>query len=154
MRADCFSSEVVAPVNGHLPSQLCHVRKRLVTHLLGAGRRVVHETLTREAVPREFVGERFRGGGEKSTIMIYVTSFGFRNGVPPDSDLVFDVRFLPNPNYIPKFKHLSGRNPAVAPRRFNPRAARDTANWRTLSHKGSLVRHCGRPAGRLAAVGL
>ena len=90
------------------------MRKRLVTHLLGAGRRVVHETLTREAVPREFVGERFRGGGEKSTIMIYVTSFGFRNGVPPDSDLVFDVRFLPNPNYIPKFKHLSGRNPAVA----------------------------------------
>jgi RNase adapter protein RapZ len=60
------------------------------------------------------VGERFRGQGEESKIMIYVTSFGFRNGVPPDSDLVFDVRFLPNPNYIPKFKELTGRNPAVA----------------------------------------
>jgi UPF0042 nucleotide-binding protein len=34
--------------------------------------------------------------------------------VPPDSDLVFDVRFLPNPNYIPRFKNLTGRNPAVA----------------------------------------
>ena len=63
---------------------------------------------------REFIGERFRGQGEESKIMVYVTSFGFRNGVPPDSDLVFDVRFLPNPNYIPKFKHLTGRNPAVA----------------------------------------
>ena len=63
---------------------------------------------------REFIGERFRGTSEESKIMIYVTSFGFRNGVPPDSDLVFDVRFLPNPNYIPKFKHQTGQNPAVA----------------------------------------
>jgi UPF0042 nucleotide-binding protein len=46
--------------------------------------------------------------------LIYVTSFGFRKGIPPDSDLVFDVRFLPNPNYIPRFKNLTGRNPGVA----------------------------------------
>jgi UPF0042 nucleotide-binding protein len=63
---------------------------------------------------REFIGEQFRGQRDQSKIMIYVTSFGYRNGVPSDSDLVFDVRFLPNPNYIPRFKHLSGRNPAVA----------------------------------------
>jgi UPF0042 nucleotide-binding protein len=63
---------------------------------------------------REFIGERFRGHSDESKIMIYVTSFGYRNGVPPDSDLVFDVRFLPNPNYIPRFKHLTGTNPAVA----------------------------------------
>jgi UPF0042 nucleotide-binding protein len=63
---------------------------------------------------REFIGERFRGQGTESKILIYVTSFGYRYGVPPDSDLVFDVRFLPNPNYIPRFKNLTGRNPAVA----------------------------------------
>jgi UPF0042 nucleotide-binding protein len=63
---------------------------------------------------RDFIGERFRGSRDESNIMIYVNSFGFRNGLPPDSDLVFDVRFLPNPNYIPRFKHLTGRNPAVA----------------------------------------
>jgi len=63
---------------------------------------------------REFIGERFRGERDESNIMVYVTSFGFRNGVPPDSDLVFDVRFLPNPNYIPRFKNLTGRNPGVA----------------------------------------
>jgi UPF0042 nucleotide-binding protein len=63
---------------------------------------------------REFIGERFRGQRDESKILIYVTSFGYRNGVPPDSDLVFDVRFLPNPNYIPRFKNLTGRNPGVA----------------------------------------
>ena len=63
---------------------------------------------------REFIGERFRGEGGESKILIYVTSFGFRKGIPPDSDLVFDVRFLPNPNYIPRFKNLTGRNPGVA----------------------------------------
>jgi len=63
---------------------------------------------------REFIGERFRGQRDESKILIYVTSFGYRSGLPPDSDLVFDVRFLPNPNYIPRFKNLTGRHPAVA----------------------------------------
>jgi len=63
---------------------------------------------------REFIGERFRGLRDESKLMIYVTSFGYRHGIPPDSDLVFDVRFLPNPNYIPRFKHLTGKNPSVA----------------------------------------
>jgi UPF0042 nucleotide-binding protein len=63
---------------------------------------------------REFIGERFRGQRDESNIMISVTSFGFRNGLPAESDLVFDVRFLPNPNYIPRFKHLTGKNRGVA----------------------------------------
>ena len=60
---------------------------------------------------REFIEESFRGEREESKIMVYVTSFGYRHGVPADSDLVFDVRFLPNPNYIPEFKNLTGRIP-------------------------------------------
>src|SRR3954470_24178613 len=63
---------------------------------------------------RDFIMERFSSEGDESKIMINVTSFGYRNGVPSDSDLVFDVRFLPNPNYIPRFKHLTGTNPGVA----------------------------------------
>ncbi len=63
---------------------------------------------------RDFIKQKFSGEGEPSKILIYVTSFGFRHGLPPDCDLVFDVRFLPNPNYIPKFKKLTGKNPAVA----------------------------------------
>ncbi len=63
---------------------------------------------------RDFINDKFGAGKEESKIMIYVNSFGFRHGVPSDSDLVFDVRFLPNPNYIPKFKQLTGRDPEVA----------------------------------------
>jgi len=63
---------------------------------------------------RDFIREKFIGEREESKIMVYVTSFGYRHGVPHDSDLVFDVRFLPNPNYIPKFKKLTGRHPSVA----------------------------------------
>lgn len=47
-------------------------------------------------------------------IMVNVTSFGYRHGVPTDSDLVFDVRFLPNPNYIPEFKKKTGKHSGVA----------------------------------------
>src|SRR5580700_9767222 len=63
---------------------------------------------------RDFIKESFRGDRDEQKIMVYVTSFGYRHGVPADSDLVFDVRFLPNPNYIPRFKKLTGRHPSVA----------------------------------------
>lgn len=63
---------------------------------------------------RRLINGKFEGAQDATKIVVYVNSFGFRNGVPPDSDLVFDVRFLPNPNYIPEFKKLSGRHPSVA----------------------------------------
>jgi len=63
---------------------------------------------------RRFVGDRFTGATEESSMLVAITSFGYRFGVPPDSDLVFDVRFLPNPNYIPAFKAFTGRHPKVA----------------------------------------
>ncbi len=63
---------------------------------------------------RDFIKQKFATTGEPAKILIYVMSFGFRHGVPSDCDLVFDVRFLPNPNYIPKFKKLTGKNPGVA----------------------------------------
>lgn len=51
--------------------------------------------------------------GEKREINILVTSFGFKNGILLDADLVFDVRFLPNPFYIPELKKHSGRETEV-----------------------------------------
>lgn len=47
-------------------------------------------------------------------LMPVVVSFGFKNGIPLDADLVFDVRFLPNPFYIPELKALSGLEKAVS----------------------------------------
>ena len=81
--------------------------RALADHIVNTSKFNVHEL-------RELVGETFGGGRESSKILIYVTSFGYRHGVPADSDLVFDVRFLPNPNYLPQFKKLSGRHPSVA----------------------------------------
>jgi RNase adapter protein RapZ len=63
---------------------------------------------------RDLVKSKFESSRQENGIMIQVTSFGFRNGIPPESDLVFDVRFLPNPNYIPEYKPLTGRDPRVA----------------------------------------
>ena len=45
--------------------------------------------------------------------MISVTSFGFKKGIPVDADLVFDVRFLPNPFYIDELKTLTGNDAPV-----------------------------------------
>jgi len=63
---------------------------------------------------RQVIKDKFSGARHETQMMINVVSFGYRHGIPPDSDLVFDVRFLPNPNYIPKFKDLTGRHPGVA----------------------------------------
>ncbi len=61
---------------------------------------------------RSFIQDRF-GGRRHKTMLISVVSFGFRFGVPPDADLLFDVRFLPNPNYVSQLKAKTGRDPAV-----------------------------------------
>jgi len=54
------------------------------------------------------------GGTNEKNLTISVTSFGFKNGVPSDADLVFDVRFLPNPHFVPEFRKLTGKHPKVA----------------------------------------
>lgn len=47
-------------------------------------------------------------------LRVTVVSFGFKHGLPPDADLVLDVRFLPNPHYDPRLRAGSGRDPQVA----------------------------------------
>ncbi len=86
--------------------QLAPIRA-VADHIINTSRFNVHEL-------REVIGDKFQGGREEAKIRIDITSFGYRHGVPQDSDLVFDVRFLPNPNYIPAFKNLTGRHPSVA----------------------------------------
>jgi len=47
---------------------------------------------------------------EYNSLMVTVMTFGFKNGIPSDADLVFDVRFLPNPFYIDELKHQTGND--------------------------------------------
>jgi RNase adapter protein RapZ len=81
--------------------------RRLADPIINTSKFNVHEL-------RETIHAAFQGAHRHPEILIQVTSFGFRHGVPADSDLVFDVRFLPNPNDIPAFKPLTGKNPGVA----------------------------------------
>ncbi len=53
-------------------------------------------------------------GSTDRNLAVSCMSFGFKNGVPTDADLVFDVRFLPNPHFVPEFRELTGKNPKVA----------------------------------------
>jgi UPF0042 nucleotide-binding protein len=60
------------------------------------------------------INDRFGTGKREHNLLISCVSFGFRQGVPEDADLVFDVRFLPNPHFIPEFRPYTGRHPKVA----------------------------------------
>lgn len=67
--------------------------------------------LTREL--KEEIDHIFVRNEEYSSLMVSVLSFGFKYGIPVDADLVFDVRFLPNPFYIDELKHKTGNDKEV-----------------------------------------
>ena len=102
------------PLGGDLPvregirleRELLKPMRQLADAVISTTRMNVHEL-------REFIQARFGGLEKRRTMLISVVSFGFRFGVPTDSDLVFDVRFLPNPNYQPRLKNKTGRDRAV-----------------------------------------
>jgi RNase adapter protein RapZ len=80
--------------------------RALADQVIDTTRFTVHEL--RDVIKATFASD------QGSRLLINVMSFGFRHGVPTDADLVFDVRFLPNPNYIAEFKPLTGKNVKVA----------------------------------------
>lgn len=55
----------------------------------------------------------FLANEEFNSLMVSIMSFGFKHGIPQDADLVFDVRFLPNPFYLDELKYLTGNDKAV-----------------------------------------
>lgn len=62
---------------------------------------------------KEEINSLFADNTSASRLFITIISFGFKYGVPLDSDLVMDVRFLPNPHYEPSLRPFTGNNPAV-----------------------------------------
>lgn len=63
---------------------------------------------------RHYIEQRFHRQAEERSLLVSCVSFGYRHGIPEDADLVFDVRFLPNPHFIPKFRPYTGKHPQVA----------------------------------------
>ena len=82
--------------------------RRLADQVVDTSALTVHELRRRD--PR-IAGAARRAARRSSS---RVLSFGFRGGVPPDADLVFDVRFLPNPHFVTSLRRWSGRNARVA----------------------------------------
>jgi RNase adapter protein RapZ len=61
---------------------------------------------------RNFITARFKNP-EKRPMLVSLVSFGYKFGVPTDADLVFDVRFLPNPHFVPRLRRFTGKDPKV-----------------------------------------
>ena len=71
---------------------------------------------TSNLLPRELkieLNKIFLEGKKYNNLIITILSFGFKNGIPSDSDLVFDVRFIPNPYYIPELKPKNGNDKEI-----------------------------------------
>jgi RNase adapter protein RapZ len=63
---------------------------------------------------RAHIIDRYGREEKANRLLVSCLSFGFKNGVPLDADMVFDVRFLPNPHFVPEFRKKTGLDPQVA----------------------------------------
>lgn len=79
--------------------------RKLADVVIDTSRFNVHEL-------RNFVTTRFKNP-DKRPMLVSIVSFGYRFGVPSDADLVFDVRFLPNPYFVPRLRKFTGKDPKV-----------------------------------------
>jgi UPF0042 nucleotide-binding protein len=99
-------------------------REERVTRALGEERRllepirlaadiVIDTTKFNVHELRAYIQNKFVRESDGKSLLISSVSFGYKKGVPLDADLVFDVRFLPNPHFVPEFRNLTGRDPKV-----------------------------------------
>jgi RNase adapter protein RapZ len=98
-----------APVKSSLTTERRHLKpiRAIADLVIDTSKFNVHEL-------RAYLTDRFQKHSADKNILVSCVSFGYRHGVPEDADLVFDVRFLPNPHFVPEFRPLTGRHPKVA----------------------------------------
>ena len=80
--------------------------RKMADHILDTSSYTVHEL-------RDYVRDHYGARDEAGRMVVSVMSFGYKYGVPSEADLVFDVRFLPNPNFVPRLKKLTGHDAPV-----------------------------------------
>jgi UPF0042 nucleotide-binding protein len=80
--------------------------RKMADVILDTSRYTVHQL-------RDYVRERYDLRAEGHKMVVSVLSFGYKYGIPPEADLVFDVRFLANPNFVPELRRLTGADEAV-----------------------------------------
>ena len=101
--------------------------RKMADHILDTTDYTVHQL-------RDYIKEHYDLRAGASPLVVSVISFSYKYGVPAEADLVFDVRFLPNPNFVPRLKPLTGNHAAVV--RFMKRQP-DTAVF--LRKLGALL---------------
>lgn len=89
-----------------------HSERKLLEDLKGWATQVIDTSSLKPAELKERIVSRF-SNLDRSTISINIISFGFKYGVPIDADLIFDVRFLPNPHYVEGLRPKTGQDPEV-----------------------------------------
>src|SRR6188768_1836778 len=86
--------------------QAMKVMRRMADHVVDTSKMTVHE------LRHVFTGVG-RGRSPRTRLVVTILSFGFKHGIPVDADLLFDVRFLPNPHFVPALRPHTGRDPQV-----------------------------------------
>ncbi len=81
--------------------------RRMADQIVDTSRLTVHEL-------RDVFTEMSRGDSQGRRMLVTILSFGFKHGLPLESDLVFDVRFLPNPHFVRGLRALTGKDAQVA----------------------------------------
>jgi UPF0042 nucleotide-binding protein len=87
--------------------QMLEPLRRMADQVLDTSALTVHEL-------RRRILETVGGAGTVAPLVVTLLSFGFRRGVPEDADLVFDVRFLPNPHFVAALRRWSGKHAKVS----------------------------------------
>ena len=80
--------------------------RRMADHVVDTSKMTVHE------LRHVFTGVA-SGRAPGTRLVVTILSFGFKHGIPVDLDLLFDVRFLPNPHFVPALRPHTGRDPEV-----------------------------------------
>ncbi|GAB4072899.1 RNase adapter RapZ [Barrientosiimonas marina] len=96
-----------------LPLNGIQQERKMLDELRGRAQRIID---TSNLTPRELRNQILKAytGDQKDIFSVQMVSFGYKYGIPIDADLLFDVRFLPNPHYVPQIKPLTGLHSDVA----------------------------------------
>ncbi len=100
------------PLGGSVLDGIRSERRRLQPVKERAHKIIDTSTLSARELREELVDAFLRPGASR-TLTVSVVTFGYKHGIPLDADLVFDVRFLPNPHYVEALRALPGNSPEI-----------------------------------------
>lgn len=95
-----------------MPLDGIRLERKMLEELKNSATQVINTSVMKPAVLKERIISRF-SHLESNMLSVNITSFGFKYGIPIDADLVFDVRFLPNPHYVDHLRPKTGQDSEV-----------------------------------------